>query len=65
MCCIASPDLPAFLQALLARLGIRKPDDLSQEEPEHEQVLEEVTFEGIAKYIQSEKCMKITTLCCL
>ncbi|CAB3983053.1 Hypothetical predicted protein [Paramuricea clavata] len=53
----SSDDLPSFLQGLLARLGISKPGDTEQE-PEHEQVLEEVTFEGIAKYIQTEKCTK-------
>ena len=54
---VVYPDLPSFLQGLLARLGISKPDD-TEKEPEHEQVLDEVTFEGIAKYIQTEKCTK-------
>ena len=31
-------------------------------EPPPESVLEEVTFEGIAKYIASEKCQKIVTM---
>jgi hypothetical protein len=42
-------------------LGISKPGDAEgkqEQEPEYEQVLDEVTFEGIAKYIQTEKCMK-------
>jgi hypothetical protein len=46
---------PDFLERFLARLGISKPVDAEQ--PEYEQVLDEVTFEGIAKYIQTKKCM--------
>ena len=51
-------DLPNFLQALLARLRISKHGDSeSKEKPKIKQVLDEVTFEGIAKYIQTKKCM--------
>ena len=32
------------------------------DEPPPESVLEEVTFEGIAKYIVSDKCQKIVTM---
>ncbi|XP_028398493.1 NAD-dependent protein deacetylase sirtuin-2-like isoform X2 [Dendronephthya gigantea] len=56
------PDLPSFLQTLFARLGISKPGEQQQKEPEHEQVLDEVTFEGIAKYIQTGKCQNIVTM---
>ena len=47
---------------MLAGLGIKIEDATSsasaseQDEEKPEQVLEEVSFEGIAKYIESEKC---------
>ena len=32
------------------------------DEPKPESLLDEVTFEGIAKYIKSDKCQKIVTM---
>ena len=36
--------------------------DINSDEPKPESLLEEVTFEGIAKYINSDKCQKIVTM---
>ena len=47
-------DSPDFLRAMLPRLGICTDEE---QESDHEQVLDNVSFEGIANYIKTEKCM--------
>ncbi|XP_031571475.1 NAD-dependent protein deacetylase sirtuin-2-like [Actinia tenebrosa] len=49
-----------FLQQLLARFRVAAPEEEEKEKPE--QLLEEVTFEGAAKYIKSEKCKNIIVM---
>ena len=49
-----------FLQQLLAQFKLTAGDAAEKEKPE--QLLEEVTFEGIANYIKKGKCKYNTVL---
>ena len=50
------------IQRLMERIGLRfesKTGHQREEKKECEQLLDEVTFDGIAKYIQSDKCKNV------
>lgn len=41
---------------------MKKQMNLNDDEPKPESVLDEVSFEGIARYIKSDKCKNIITM---
>ena len=51
--------LTAEIQRLMESIGLCKTENQQEEKKESEQLLDEVTFDGIAKYIQSDKCKNV------